>query len=162
TSTTTVITRTRDTSQPRMKPRPFLVPSLVLRIKMKADSRNGCRAIPRAMRTRSATTPHLVPVADHAAAVLAPDHRSVSCCLLILKERWVDRFGIGYAVRLAQRLERGAHLGGKQVWLLPRGEVAAPVGLVEVAEVGVDLLGPAAGGPEDLAGERGEAHRERY
>src|SRR5262249_29330625 len=34
-----------------------------------------CRAIPRAMRTRSATTPHLVPVADQAAAVLAPDHR---------------------------------------------------------------------------------------
>ena len=41
---------------------------------MNADSRNGCRAIPRAMRTRSATTPHLVPVADQTAAVLAPDH----------------------------------------------------------------------------------------
>jgi hypothetical protein len=31
-----------------MKPRPFLVPPSVLRIKMNADSRNGCRAIPRA------------------------------------------------------------------------------------------------------------------
>src|SRR5215831_18524616 len=71
-STTTAITRTKDVSQPRMKPRPFLGPSLVLRIKMNADSRTGCTAIPRAMRTRSATTPHLVPLADQAAAVLRP------------------------------------------------------------------------------------------
>jgi hypothetical protein len=38
--------------------------------------------------------------------------------------------------------------------------MAAPVGLVEVGEGGVGLLGPAARGPEDLAGERGEAGRE--
>jgi hypothetical protein len=58
-SSTMAITRTRHASQPRMKPRPFRVPSLVLRIRMKADSRNGCRAIPNPSRTRSATTPHL-------------------------------------------------------------------------------------------------------
>ena len=39
--------------------------------------------------------------------------------------------------------------------------MAAPVGLVEVGEVGVGLLDPAARGPEDLVGERGEADRER-
>ena len=45
--------------------------------------------------------------------------------------------------------------------LLPRREVTAPIDLVEVDEVGVRLLDPAARGPEDLAGERGEADRER-
>ena len=39
--------------------------------------------------------------------------------------------------------------------------MAAPVDLVEVAEVGVDLLDPAARGRDDLAGERGEADRDR-
>ena len=39
--------------------------------------------------------------------------------------------------------------------------MAALGGLVEVDEVGVDLLGPAARGLEDLAGEDGEADRER-
>ena len=56
---------------------------------------------------------------------------------------------------LAERPERRAQLFRKQLRLLPRGEVAAPVGLVEVDDVGVELLGPAARGPEDLAGERG-------
>src|SRR6185437_4811798 len=65
------------------------------------------------------------------------------------------------AVHLAKRLERRAQFGGEQVWLLPGGEVAAPVSLVEVDEVRIDLLGPAARGPEDLVGERGEGDRER-
>jgi len=39
--------------------------------------------------------------------------------------------------------------------------VAALGGLVEVGEVWVDLLGPVARGLEDLAGEDGEADRER-
>ena len=38
--------------------------------------------------------------------------------------------------------------------------MAALVDLVEVGDVGVGLLDPAARGPEDLAGERGEADRE--
>jgi hypothetical protein len=38
--------------------------------------------------------------------------------------------------------------------------VAAPVDLVEVGEVGVGRLDPAARGPEDLAGEGGEADRD--
>jgi len=38
--------------------------------------------------------------------------------------------------------------------------VTAPVDLVEVGQGGVGLLGPAARGPEDLAGERGEADRD--
>ena len=39
--------------------------------------------------------------------------------------------------------------------------MAAPVDLVEVGEGGVGLLDPAARGPEDLAGEDGEADRDR-
>jgi len=61
---------------------------------------------------------------------------------------------------LAQRRERRPDLGREQFGLFPGGEVAAPGGLVEVDEVGVDLLGPAARGLEDLAGEDGEADRE--
>jgi hypothetical protein len=44
----------------------------------------------------------------------------------------------------SQRPERGSHLGGKELRLLPRREVAASVDFVEVDEVGVGLLGPAA------------------
>ncbi len=50
---------------------------------------------------------------------------------------------------------------GEELRLLPRGEVPALVDLVEIDEIRVDLLGPAARGREDLAGERGEADRER-
>jgi len=42
----------------------------------------------------------------------------------------------------------------------PGGEVAAPVDLIEVGGAGIGLLGPAARGPEDLAGEHREADRE--
>src|SRR5580700_10131242 len=62
--------------------------------------------------------------------------------------------------RLAQRPERRPDLGREQLGLFPGGEVAALADLVEVGDVGVELLGPAARGPEDLAGERGEADRE--
>src|SRR5207248_6012504 len=47
----------------------------------------------------------------------------------------------------AQRPERRPDLGREQLGLLPGGEVAALVDLVEVGEVGVDFLGPAARGP---------------
>src|SRR3954449_3405284 len=57
---------------------------------------------------------------------------------------------------LAEQPESCSHLGGEQLGLLPGGEVAAPVGLVEVAERGIDLLGPAPRCREDLAGERAE------
>src|SRR5262245_3374723 len=62
--------------------------------------------------------------------------------------------------QLAERPEARAEFFGKQLRLLPRGEMAAPVGLVEVDEIGVELLGPAARGPEDLTGKRREANRE--
>src|SRR6266566_1074619 len=61
---------------------------------------------------------------------------------------------------LSQRRERRPDLGREQLGLFPGGEVAAPAGLVEVGEVGVAQLDPAARGREDLAGERGEADRE--
>ena len=47
---------------------------------------------------------------------------------------------------VTQRPERGSHLVGEELRLLPGGEVAAPVDLVEVGEVGVDRLDPAARG----------------
>src|SRR5919112_2094205 len=62
---------------------------------------------------------------------------------------------------LAKRPECGPHLRCEELRLFPGGEVAAPVGLVEVGEVGVRLLGPAARGPPDLPGERGEPDRDR-
>jgi hypothetical protein len=40
----------------------------------------------------------------------------------------------------AKRPERCPHLRGEKLGLLPRGEVPAPVGLVEVREGGVGLL----------------------
>src|ERR687897_752456 len=62
---------------------------------------------------------------------------------------------------LAQRPEGGPQLGGEELRLLPGGEVAAPVDLVEVSEAGVDRLDPAARGSPDLAGERREADGNR-
>src|SRR5262249_39977430 len=62
---------------------------------------------------------------------------------------------------LAERPEARADLCGKQLRLLPGGEVTASVGLVEVNEVGVDLFHPIARGLEDLAGEQRERDRER-
>ena len=62
---------------------------------------------------------------------------------------------------LAQWPERRAKLFREELRLFPGGEVAALVGLVEVREVGVDLLRPAARGLEDLAGEHREGDRQR-
>ena len=61
----------------------------------------------------------------------------------------------------ATRLERRAHLLREELRLLPGGEVASVVHLVEVVERGIGLLGPAARGPPDLARERREADRDR-
>jgi hypothetical protein len=57
----------------------------------------------------------------------------------------------------AQRSECRTQLGREQLRLLPGGEVAASVDLVEVGEAGVDHLNPAARGSPELAGERREA-----
>src|SRR5499427_7421656 len=62
---------------------------------------------------------------------------------------------------LAQCLERCPELLAEDLRLFPGGEVAAPAGLVEVDEVGVNLLGPAPRRLDDLAREDGEADRER-
>src|SRR5581483_9516720 len=62
----------------------------------------------------------------------------------------------------AHRPERGADLLGEELRLLPRGEVPAALGLVEVRDVGIALLDPAARGEEDLAGELREADRDRH
>src|SRR5271154_1967943 len=65
----------------------------------------------------------------------------------------------GCGLWLAQRAERRPDLGREQLGLFPGGEGAAPVDPVEVGDVRVRLLDPAARGTKDLAGERGEADR---
>src|SRR5262245_39253007 len=65
------------------------------------------------------------------------------------------------ATALAQRLEGCSELLSEQLGFFPGGEVAAPVGLVEVNEIGVDLLGPAARRLDDFTREDGESNRQR-
>src|SRR5512135_3877451 len=62
--------------------------------------------------------------------------------------------------QLAQGAERRAELGREEVRLLPGGEVVALVDLVEVDEVEVRLLDPAARGPEDLVREDADGRRD--
>src|SRR4029079_5733100 len=59
----------------------------------------------------------------------------------------------------AQWAECSPQFSGEELRLLPGGEVAALVDLVEVGEVGVDRLDPAARRSPDLTGERREADR---
>src|SRR5262245_49626188 len=62
----------------------------------------------------------------------------------------------------AKRLERRAQLRREQLRLLPRGEVSAPVSLLEVADIRVRVIYPTARGLPDLAGKRGDTDRQRY
>src|SRR5439155_23595178 len=68
---------------------------------------------------------------------------------------------IAHECRLAQWLEGRAHLFREVLGLFPGGEVTTLVHLVEVDDVVVGLLDPAARGPPDLARERSEADRDR-
>src|SRR5688500_9583024 len=61
--------------------------------------------------------------------------------------------------QLAKRPEPGANLFDKQLWLLPRSEVPAPVEPVEMDELGIRLLGPAPRGWIELV--RKDAHGNR-
>ncbi len=54
----------------------------------------------------------------------------------------------------AAAAERGAQLGGEELRLLPRGEVAAFVDLVEVGQVAGRRAGPTSRGPDSLPPER--------
>src|SRR4051812_8295936 len=64
------------------------------------------------------------------------------------------------SVVLAKRSEAGAELRGEQVRLLPGGEVTALFDLVEVDELGIRPLGPAARRLVLLAGEHGDRDRD--
>ena len=68
----------------------------------------------------------------------------------------MHRFGY-----LAKRFERGANLFAEDARLFPGSEVPALVDLVEVHDVRVGLVDPAARGPPQLTWERGEADRDR-
>src|SRR5215218_8719890 len=63
--------------------------------------------------------------------------------------------------QLAKRPECGSDLLGEQLRLLPRREVTTLVDLVEVDELGIGLLGPAARGLILLAGKDAHGHRNR-
>ena len=62
---------------------------------------------------------------------------------------------------LANRSECCTDLGREQLWFFPSGEMAALVDLVEVDDIGIRLLDPAARSTPDLAGERREANWNR-
>src|SRR5215211_3108270 len=62
---------------------------------------------------------------------------------------------------LPERSECRLDFGGEELRLLPRRKVAAPIDLVEIGEAGIRVVGPAAWGPPDLAGESREAGRDR-
>ena len=61
----------------------------------------------------------------------------------------------------AQRPERGAELGGEELRLFPRREVAALVDLVEVDQVAIGAPGPCLRGSIDLARKYRDGDRER-
>src|SRR3954452_6533760 len=65
------------------------------------------------------------------------------------------------SVRGSEGPECGSQLRGEKLRLFPGGEVAAAVDFVEVDEVGVGPLGPAARRLILLAGEDGHGHRDR-
>src|SRR5262245_8482834 len=71
---------------------------------------------------------------------------------LIVAPVIVDSFALS-----TQRAECGAQLLREHLWFFPGGEVAAALGLVEVDEVVVRLLGPTARRPDVLVRE----HRHR-
>src|ERR1700751_3701538 len=64
--------------------------------------------------------------------------------------------------RSAQLCERRAQLGREQLRLLPGGEVAAFVDLVEIDEVAVGTLGPTLRRAVDLAWKHRHCDRDRY
>src|SRR5262245_2888972 len=66
----------------------------------------------------------------------------------------------GLALPSAQCAERRAQLFGKQLRLFPGGEVAASFGFVEVDQVVVGLLGPAARRLDVLLREHRDGRRE--
>ena len=62
---------------------------------------------------------------------------------------------------LAQRSERRAQLRREQLRVLPHGEVAATVDLVEVGQLGEGATGPGLLGAKDLVREHRDGHRDR-
>src|SRR5437763_15918771 len=77
--------------------------------------------------------------------------------MLVVVMRTSVGSGLGHS---ANRTERGAEFLGEELRLLPGGEVPALVDLVEVDDVRIRLLDPAARRPPDLAGERRESDRD--
>src|SRR5438132_7781632 len=62
--------------------------------------------------------------------------------------------------RLAERFERGPELGGEELGLLPRREVAALVELVVMDELGIGALRPAPRGRIDLVWKDAHGNRD--
>src|SRR5262245_5519647 len=81
--------------------------------------------------------------------------RSVSFCCL-LKRCPVERCAI--SSRLPQRLERSTELGAEELRLLPCGEVAALIDLVEINEVAIGAPRPGLRGSIDVL----RKHRDRH
>src|ERR1700736_1099704 len=85
---------------------------------------------------------------------------SLFACVSATGLPFADRVCLAHGY-LAHRSKRRTHLLAEELGLLPRGEVATLVDLVEVDDVRVRRLDPAARRPPDLARERCEAERDR-
>src|SRR5918995_5619427 len=109
---------------------------------------------PRMLRSCCWRSVRLIP--DACCSVLLMSPSVVSWLPFTGRERRARSVHAAHVRRLTQRGECGSHLLSEELGLFPCREVAALVDLVEVADVGVDRIDPAARGPPDLAGERGE------
>ncbi len=75
-----------------------------------------------------------------------------------MMSKWAISVRAGH---LPQRAERGPNLFREELWLFPVGEVTALVELIEVEELGVGSLSPAAWRLIALAGEDAHCNRDR-
>src|SRR5437763_6608011 len=85
---------------------------------------------------------------------------SLFACVSATGLPFADRVCLTHSY-LAQRSNGRTYLLAEELGLLPRGEVATPVDLVEVDDVRIRRLDPAARRAPDLARERREAERDR-
>src|SRR3954462_10022341 len=85
---------------------------------------------------------------------------SLFACETAMALPFADRVCLAHGY-LTQRAKRRTHLLAEELGLLPGGEVAALVDLVEVDDVRVRRLDPAARCAPDLARERREPERDR-
>ena len=87
---------------------------------------------------------------------------SAATAMIRLIFMWISLRPDGIVISVpAERSERGAELGGEELGLLPRREVAALVDLVEIDQVAIGAPGPCLRGSIDLLRKHRDGHRKR-